>query len=79
MNFELVKDYLEKSSSKASSDEIDSMPFKFFEPMIMSGLKVDLIERGRVLCSMIVPSRLLVSCYFFHLIDFEITKKYMEP
>ncbi|KAI3746738.1 hypothetical protein L6452_09177 [Arctium lappa] len=59
MNFELVKDYLEKSSSKATSDDIDSMPFKFFEPMIMSGLKVDLIERGRVLCSMIVPARLL--------------------
>jgi len=61
MNFELVKEYLENSSSKASSDDIDSMPFKFFEPMIMAGVKVDLIERGRVLCSMIVPPRLLVS------------------
>lgn len=59
MNFELVKDYLEKSSSKASSDAIDSMPIQFFDPMIMSGLKVDLIERGRVLCSMTVPARLL--------------------
>ncbi|XP_071706890.1 uncharacterized protein [Rutidosis leptorrhynchoides] len=59
MNFKTVKNYLEKSSSGVSSNEIDSMPFKFFEPMIMSGLKVDLVERGRVLCSMKVPPRLL--------------------
>ncbi|CAI9271244.1 uncharacterized protein LOC111886315 [Lactuca sativa] len=59
MDFELVKSFLEKSSSGVSSEDIDSMPFRFFEPMIMSGLKVDLIERGRVLCSMKVPPRLL--------------------
>ncbi|KAL4579517.1 hypothetical protein LXL04_015666 [Taraxacum kok-saghyz] len=34
------------------------MPFRFFEPMIMSYLKVDIIERGRVLCSMKFPPRL---------------------
>ncbi|KAL7614994.1 hypothetical protein Lser_V15G05976 [Lactuca serriola] len=59
MDFESVKSFLEKSSSGVSSKDIDSMPFRFFEPMIMSGLKVDLIERGRVLCSMKVPPRLL--------------------
>nr|GEV85257.1 acyl-coenzyme A thioesterase 13 [Tanacetum cinerariifolium] len=59
MNLESAKNYLEKTSSGASANDIDSMPFKFFEPMIMSGLKVDLIERGRLLCSMIVPQRLL--------------------
>nr|XP_043632431.1 acyl-coenzyme A thioesterase 13 [Erigeron canadensis] len=59
MDFESVKNYLEKPSSGVSSSEIDSMPFRFFEPMIMSGLKVESIERGRVLCSMIVPRRLL--------------------
>ncbi|KAI3725391.1 hypothetical protein L1987_65178 [Smallanthus sonchifolius] len=59
MDFESVKDYLEKTSSGASSNDIDSMPFRFFEPVIMSGLKVDLIERGRVICSMKVPPRLL--------------------
>lgn len=61
MDFELAKSFLENSSSGVSSEDIDSMPFRFFEPMIMSGLKVDLIERGRVLCSMKVPPRLLVS------------------
>ncbi|KAI3518468.1 hypothetical protein L1887_07247 [Cichorium endivia] len=59
MNFDLVKNFLEKSTSGVPSDDIDSMPFRFFEPMIMSGLKIDLIERGRVLCSMKVPPRLL--------------------
>ncbi|PWA56478.1 thioesterase superfamily protein [Artemisia annua] len=59
MNLESAKYYLEKTSSGASTEDIDSMPFKFFEPMIMSGLKVDHIEPGRVLCSMIVPQRLL--------------------
>ncbi|KAI3723494.1 hypothetical protein L2E82_35113 [Cichorium intybus] len=59
MNFDLVKSFLEKSTSGVPSDDIDSMPFRFFEPMIMSGLKIDLIEHGRVLCSMKVPPRLL--------------------
>ena len=59
MDFESVKNYLEKTTSGASPNHLDSLPFRFFEPIIMSGLKVDLIERGRVLCSMKVPPRLL--------------------
>nr|KAJ0222141.1 hypothetical protein LSAT_V11C200064250 [Lactuca sativa] len=75
MDFELVKSFLEKSSSGVSSEDIDSMPFRFFEPMIMSGLKVDLIERGRVLCSMKVPPRLLTpfSCFVFSEIEDSVT------
>lgn len=65
MDIESVKNYLEKSTSGTSKDEIDSMPFRFFEPLIMSGLKVDLIEPGRVICSMKVPPRLLVSFFNF--------------
>ncbi|KAI7747752.1 hypothetical protein M8C21_006146 [Ambrosia artemisiifolia] len=59
MDFEWVKNYLEKNNSGASSNDIDSMPFAIFEPLIMSGLKIDLIKRGRVICSMKVPPRLL--------------------
>ncbi|KAF5803552.1 putative acyl-CoA hydrolase [Helianthus annuus] len=59
MDLESVRNYLEKSSSGASSNDIDSMPYRFFEPIIMSGLKVDLIEPGRLICSMKVPPRLL--------------------
>ncbi|XP_076892667.1 uncharacterized protein LOC143544437 [Bidens hawaiensis] len=56
MDFEWVKNYLEKTTS---SNETDSMPFKLFQLLIMSGLKVELVERGRVICSMKVPPRLL--------------------
>ncbi|KAI7734936.1 hypothetical protein M8C21_021658 [Ambrosia artemisiifolia] len=59
MDLESVKDYLEKTTCGASPKDIDSMPNRFFEPIIMSGLKVDLIEHGRVVCSMKVPPRLL--------------------
>ncbi|MFS8007935.1 putative Thioesterase domain, HotDog domain superfamily, acyl-coenzyme A thioesterase 13 [Helianthus anomalus] len=59
MDYEWVKNYLEKTRSGASSNDIVSMPSSLFEPLIMSGLKVDLIERGRVICSMKVPPRLL--------------------
>ncbi|MFS8007933.1 putative acyl-coenzyme A thioesterase 13 [Helianthus anomalus] len=63
MDFKWVKNYLEKTS--ASSNDIDSTPFAIFEPLIMSGLKVDLVERGRVICSMKVPPRLLVKRRWF--------------
>ncbi|KAJ0467554.1 putative acyl-CoA hydrolase [Helianthus annuus] len=59
MDYEWVKNYLEKTRSGASSNDIVSVPSSLFEPLIMSGLKVDLIERGRVICSMKVPPRLL--------------------
>ncbi|KAF5768108.1 putative acyl-CoA hydrolase [Helianthus annuus] len=57
MDFKWVKNHLEKTS--ASSNDTDSTPLATFEPLIKSGLKVDLVERGRVICSMKVPPRLL--------------------
>ncbi|KAI7744839.1 hypothetical protein M8C21_014581 [Ambrosia artemisiifolia] len=59
MDFESVMKYLEKTSSDVSPNDIVSMPSGLFEPLIMSGLKLDLIEPGRVICSMKVPPRLL--------------------
>ncbi|MFS8007931.1 putative Thioesterase domain, HotDog domain superfamily, acyl-coenzyme A thioesterase 13 [Helianthus anomalus] len=65
MDFEWVKNYLEKTStSGASSNDIDSTPSKLFEAIIMWGLKLDRIDRGRVVCSMKLPPRLLVSLFF---------------
>ncbi|XP_076892053.1 uncharacterized protein LOC143543670 [Bidens hawaiensis] len=52
----ILNRYLEKT---ASSNDTDSAPFNIFEPLIMNGLKVELVERGRVICSMKVPPRLL--------------------
>ncbi|KAL5699301.1 hypothetical protein ACHQM5_030226 [Ranunculus cassubicifolius] len=65
MDLEAVKRFLEgKKDSNSSS--IESIPQKIFDPFIMQGVKVDLIEPGRVLCSMKVPPRLLNSGKFLH-------------
>ncbi|XVF16594.1 hypothetical protein REPUB_Repub10bG0045200 [Reevesia pubescens] len=60
-----MKKYLEKGGDAIEDDNknfatILCMPSKFFESFIMQGLHVDLIERGRLLCSMKVPPCLLV-------------------
>lgn len=62
MNFDEVKKQLEQEGNSKNGSIVDSMPYKFFEPFIVQGIKVDLVEPGRVICSMIVPPRLLV-CY----------------
>ncbi|XP_014489580.1 acyl-coenzyme A thioesterase 13-like [Vigna radiata var. radiata] len=57
MELEAVKKYLEKGVG--TSSEVDGLPPSFLEPLIMNSLKVDLIEPGRILCSMKIPQRLL--------------------
>ncbi|WVZ19709.1 hypothetical protein V8G54_007031 [Vigna mungo] len=57
MELEAVKRYLEKGVG--TSSEVDGLPPRFLEPLIMNSLKVDLIEPGRILCSMKIPQRLL--------------------
>lgn len=59
MDLDSVKRYLEKDCNENAMN-IDGMPFKFFEPFVMQGLRVDLLEPGRIICSMKVPPRLLV-------------------
>ncbi|KAM7513919.1 hypothetical protein LguiA_003502 [Lonicera macranthoides] len=65
MDLEGVKRYLEKNRVENAST-IDSMPLRFFETFILQGLHVDLVEPGRVICSMKVPSRLLNAGHFLH-------------
>ncbi|WCJ30601.1 Acyl-coenzyme A thioesterase 13 [Euphorbia peplus] len=65
MDLEKVKRYVEKDGSSSSSG-IEGMPERFFESFIMQGLHVDLIEPGRLICSMKVPPRLLNSGNFLH-------------
>lgn len=64
MELESVKRYLEKGGGDDDKNKstMEEMPTKFFERFIMQGLRVDLSEPGRVICSMKVPPRLLVSC-----------------
>lgn len=68
MDLETVKKYLEKGSGGDVDDggnaqTIHGMPSRFFENFIMQGLHVDHVEKGRVLCTMKVPPRLLVGTY----------------
>jgi hypothetical protein len=64
MELEAVKRYLEKGGNKNAST-IDGLPLRFFERFTMQGLRLDLIEPGRLICSFKVPSRLLVGFFFF--------------
>ncbi|KAI4343522.1 hypothetical protein L6164_010861 [Bauhinia variegata] len=64
MSLESAKRFLEKEGQVASL--VDGLPSKFFEPLILNGLRVDLIEPGRVVCSMKIPTRLLNSGNSLH-------------
>ncbi|GAU36741.1 hypothetical protein TSUD_318400 [Trifolium subterraneum] len=64
MELESVKRYLEKGGETAST--VNEFPLRFMEPLIMGSLRVDLIEPGRVICSMKIPPRLLNSGNTLH-------------
>ncbi|XVF60935.1 hypothetical protein PTKIN_Ptkin08bG0088000 [Pterospermum kingtungense] len=57
-----VKEYLEGLATKGG----DGLPLRFFERLIMHGLRVDLIEIGRVILSFKVPPRLLNGGNYLH-------------
>ncbi|KAG8383344.1 hypothetical protein BUALT_Bualt04G0002700 [Buddleja alternifolia] len=65
MDFESVKKLVEKEGGEYEST-VDSMNERFIEPMVMQGIKIDHIERGRILCSFTVPPRLLNSGNTLH-------------
>lgn len=60
MDLGSVKRNLEKKEGTESASLINSMPSQVFDPFILHGLHIDLVERGRLICSMKVPPRLLV-------------------
>ncbi|KAG4113753.1 hypothetical protein ERO13_D12G002100v2 [Gossypium hirsutum] len=55
MEVEKVKRYLESSATIDG----DKLPLRFFQRLIMHGLRVELIETNRVVCSFKVTPRLL--------------------
>nr|DAD39244.1 TPA_asm: hypothetical protein HUJ06_013567 [Nelumbo nucifera] len=59
MDLESVKRMLERGDNKSGNASLDALPPKFFDQFIVQGLKVDLIEPGRIICTMKVPPRLL--------------------
>ncbi|KAG6571321.1 Acyl-coenzyme A thioesterase 13, partial [Cucurbita argyrosperma subsp. argyrosperma] len=59
---EKTKRYLEKhddDDDRKVASTIDALPFRFYENFVMTDLRVDLIEPGRIVCSLKVPARLL--------------------
>ncbi|MBA0864009.1 hypothetical protein Goshw_028628 [Gossypium schwendimanii] len=62
MEAEKVKRYLESSATIDG----DKLPSKFFESLIMHGLRVELIETNRVVCSFKVTPRLLNEGNYLH-------------
>ncbi|BFG28332.1 hypothetical protein CerSpe_146070 [Prunus speciosa] len=63
-SMESVKKFLEKEGEMAIT--MDGLPERFFEPFIMKGIQVDLLEPGRIVCSFKVPPRLLNGGNFMH-------------
>ncbi|KAL3597186.1 hypothetical protein D5086_008823 [Populus alba] len=68
MDLESVRRYIEKGGHEddKKASKIEEMPLRFFEKFVMEGLHIDLIEPGRVVCSMKVPPRLLNGGNFLH-------------
>ncbi|XP_042030403.1 acyl-coenzyme A thioesterase 13-like [Salvia splendens] len=65
MDYETVKKFIEKTGGPYEFT-VDSMPERFIEPMVMQGMKIDHIERGRIVCSFTVPPRLVNSGNTLH-------------
>ncbi|KAG9444109.1 hypothetical protein H6P81_015449 [Aristolochia fimbriata] len=65
MDLQELKKSLE-SAGKSLPSTVDSLPAGFYNPLIVYGLSIDLVEPGRVLCSFKVPARLLNNGNFLH-------------
>ncbi|CAA6660392.1 unnamed protein product [Spirodela intermedia] len=60
MDLQALKDFVEKAGEDlVRKANLDALPEKFYDAFILSGVRVDSIEPGRVLCSMTVPPRLV--------------------
>ncbi|XP_042497257.1 acyl-coenzyme A thioesterase 13-like [Macadamia integrifolia] len=68
MDLESVKRLLERGEEESQNASIDAVSnkAKFFDPFIWEGIQFDVIEPGRLVCSLKVPLRLLNSGNFLH-------------
>ncbi|CAK8568032.1 unnamed protein product [Lathyrus sativus] len=64
-DLESVKRYLQKREASNSKQD-DEFPKEFLEPLVFHGLRLDLIQPGRVVFSMKIPPRLLNSAKYLH-------------
>ncbi|CAN8295667.1 unnamed protein product [Cochlearia groenlandica] len=70
MDPESVKKYLEgerdEQGKEKNETKVAKLPNRFIERFVTKGIKVDLIEPGRIVCSMKVPPHLLNAGNFLH-------------
>ncbi|KAL1188828.1 hypothetical protein V5N11_021988 [Cardamine amara subsp. amara] len=72
MDLDSVKRFLEgervenDEEGKAKESKMANLRHRFLEGFVTKGLKVDLIEPGRVVCSMKIPPHLLNAGNFLH-------------
>ncbi|CAI0405297.1 unnamed protein product, partial [Linum tenue] len=63
MDFENIKKYLDGNASGQvdvkNRSAVGAMPYRFFERFNVQGLHVELVEPGRIICSIKVPPSLL--------------------
>ncbi|URE46595.1 Thioesterase superfamily [Musa troglodytarum] len=62
MDPEAVKKYLTESAGYA----VAALPARFFDVLVLNGIRLDLFEPGRILCSYVVPPRLSSSGNVLH-------------
>jgi len=63
-DLESVKRYLEEKGEALLKVDDDEFPPKFLEHLILGGLRLDVIEPGRVVFTMNIPPSLLVRTLF---------------
>ncbi|RWR82029.1 acyl-coenzyme A thioesterase 13 [Cinnamomum micranthum f. kanehirae] len=66
MNLQAVKDTLECAGEKIDSTLSHDLPKGFYDLFMNHGIRLDLIEPGRICCSFKVPQRLLNEGNFMH-------------
>nr|CAD1838861.1 unnamed protein product [Ananas comosus var. bracteatus] len=67
MELDAVKRSLEAAAAETlPTPSLSSLPSRFYDAFVLRGLRVDAAERGRLLCSLSVPPRLLNTGNFLH-------------
>ncbi|XP_072972290.1 uncharacterized protein [Typha angustifolia] len=67
MDLEAAKRALESAAMEIlPTPSLESIPSKFYDAFVLRGLRIDLVEPGRLLCSFVVPPRLLNTGKFIH-------------
>eukprot|EP00252_Welwitschia_mirabilis_P026347 TRINITY_DN8636_c0_g1_i3.p1 TRINITY_DN8636_c0_g1~~TRINITY_DN8636_c0_g1_i3.p1 ORF type:complete len:100 (+),score=10.80 TRINITY_DN8636_c0_g1_i3:201-500(+) len=73
---EKARQWLDQMTNKVPLEALEGLPVGFYEALFVQSLQIDVVEPGRILCSLEVPSCLIVSCsalpafYIFRILPF---------